>query len=111
MSNESREIRIQHRPSAEKVLRLAVGQRIAKLRSGRQWTQAELARRVGVARSQVLRWEKGALPPLGKLIAISLVLETTLDSLLAGRSSDSAGLTSEQRQEAARHLNHLAGLL
>lgn len=111
MSKANRFETTSHRPVAERDLRLELGQRITQLRSARRWTQAELARQVGVTRSQVLRWERGALPPLGKLIALSLVLETTLDALLAGRSSESAGLTAEQRQAAARHLNHLAGLL
>jgi transcriptional regulator with XRE-family HTH domain len=83
------------------------------LREARDWSQAELARRVGVERTTLLRWERGATPPLGKLLALSQVLETTLDALIAGRTVDLApeSLTPEQRREAAGHLNQIASLL
>lgn len=100
------------RVPAEKDLRTSLGQRIARMRGLRGWNQGELAKRMGVARTRVGRWERGTtLPPLGTLIALSSVLETTLDALIAGRTSETAGLTPDQRQQAARHLNQLAGLL
>ena len=99
--------------SEETVLKAALGKRIMQLREARDWSQAELARRVGVERTTLLRWERGATPPLGKLLALSQVLETTLDALIAGRTADPApeSLTPEQRRAAAGHLNQIASLL
>lgn len=99
--------------SEETVLKIALGKRITQLREARDWSQAELARRVGVERTTLLRWEKGTLPPLGRLIDLSRVLETTLDELIAGRTvaATPESLTPEQRREAAGYLNEIAGLL
>jgi len=38
---------------------LQVGARLKKLRTGRGWTQAELAQRAGVRRATVVGWENG----------------------------------------------------
>lgn len=72
----------------------------------------ELAQRIGVARTRIGRWERGThMPPLGKLIALSVALETPLDSLIAGRPTpEPEALSEKQRKEAAHHLNQLAGL-
>ena len=44
------------------------------LLSVRGWTGADIARRLGIARSQVLRWHRGAAPdnerPLAELLGI-----------------------------------------
>jgi transcriptional regulator with XRE-family HTH domain len=80
------------------------------MRAKKRWSRAELARRLGTTRTRLLRWERGSIPSLDKLILLSQVFETTLDLLLAGRRIDD-GLTPEQKEAAVRHLNHLAGLL
>ncbi|HKH49582.1 MAG TPA: helix-turn-helix transcriptional regulator [Thermoanaerobaculia bacterium] len=96
---------------SERNLRIAVGKRIEVLRKRKRWIQADLARRVGVERTTLLRWEKGSLPSLGMLILLSEVLETTLDALLAGRTPDPMDLTPDQKKAAVVHLNQLASLL
>lgn len=98
------------RSHAERELRIAVGERIGHLRRQKRWSKAELARRLGVPRTNPLRWERGRLPALGTLILLSEVLDTTLDSLLAGRSTPPVEMTPDQRKTAAHHLNQLAGL-
>jgi hypothetical protein len=46
------------------------------------------------------------------LILLSEVLETSLDTLVAGRPAEKPEILAEdQRKAAARHLNQLAGLL
>jgi|SRR6185295_1262967 len=93
-------------------LRIAFGQRIRRLRERKGWRRADLARRIKVDKSYLLRWEKGALPPLGKLIILSEVLEASLDALLAGREVDiGATLAPDQRKAIALQMNRLASLL
>lgn len=100
------------RHPAERDLRIALGKRIRRMRERKSWSRPVLAERIGVTRSALLRWERGALPPLGMLIILSEVLEMSLDALLAGRSTEAeAALTSDQRKDAALLLNRLAGLL
>jgi transcriptional regulator with XRE-family HTH domain len=75
-------------------------------------TQAELALRLGVTLNKLKRWERGMLPPVSMLILLSEVLDTTLDALLAGRSTPKdAALTMDQKKKAVLHLNQLADLL
>jgi transcriptional regulator with XRE-family HTH domain len=82
------------------------------MRELKSWSGPALAQHIGVSKAALLRWERGALPPLGMLIILSEVLETTLDALLAGRSTEAeALLTPDQRKDAALHLNRLASLL
>lgn len=110
MSNHDSNETIGIRSPAERKLRVAVGERIEGLRRRKRWSKAELARRIGVSRTNILKWERGHLPSLGMLILLSETLETTLDSLLAGRSTTPIEMTPEQRKTAAHHLNQLAGL-
>lgn len=68
-----------------------VGATIARLRAGKNMTQAELGERVGVSFQAVSKWERGeALPDVALLPDLADVLETTVDYLL--RASES-GLT------------------
>jgi|SRR6266545_544555 len=100
------------RSPEERHLRFAMGRRIRQLRKLRQWSLADLAQRIAVPCTTLKRWERGALPPVGRLILLSEALGTTLDVLLAGRqSTEGPDLTSDQRKAAALHLNELAGLL
>jgi len=95
----------------ERCLRFAIGKRIRQLRRLRQWSIADLAERLAVPCGTLKRWERGSLPPIGRLILLSEALETTLDVLLAGRKpTREINLTSDQKKAAALHLNDLAGL-
>lgn len=112
MNENSRSEPRDDRSPEERKLRAAFGKRIGQLRRRRRWSQAELARRLEVERTTVLRWESGSLPPVRMLILLSDVLDTTLDALLAGRKiSGDVSLTEDQKEAAAQHLNQLAGLL
>jgi transcriptional regulator with XRE-family HTH domain len=100
------------RTPEERNLRVALGVRIRNLRKKRKWSQAEMARRLEVDRTAVLRWEKGAVPSVGMLILLSDLLGTTLDALLAGRNPGQPdALSEDQKKAAALHLNKLASLL
>ncbi len=56
---------------------------IREHRTQRKWTQAELAKRLGVERSTVAKWESGASQPqAAHLIALAEIFECTVDALL-----------------------------
>ena len=53
-----------------------LGGRIVQLRRRKGWTRGELARRLGVPRDRLAKWEQGAnLPPFGVLAPLALALE------------------------------------
>lgn len=55
---------------------------ILRLRQERGWSQQDLARRLGVAKSTVLKWETGAVEPrLRQLRELSSVFGVTIDNL------------------------------
>lgn len=112
MRHEDSSSAIPDRDPGEQKLRAALGKRIRHFRHLQRWTQAKLAQQMGVERTTLLRWEQGSLPSLGMLIRLSEVLETSLDTLVAGRPAEKPEILAEdQRKAAARHLNQLAGLL
>lgn len=61
--------------------------RIRKARSAAQFTQAELARRIGVKRSAVTQWEHplGTSPSMHHLIQIAIETGTCVEWLGTGR--------------------------
>ncbi|HEV7517265.1 MAG TPA: helix-turn-helix transcriptional regulator [Thermoanaerobaculia bacterium] len=63
-----------------------VGSRIFALRTGRGWSQADLAGRLGMPRSRISKWEIGMqAPQLAELFAMSQVFRVSLDELVTGR--------------------------
>jgi transcriptional regulator with XRE-family HTH domain len=69
-----------------KSLTAAMGERILQLRKRWQWSQGELAERLGVTRERVGNWERGEnAPPLEALVALGEVLRVSLDELLRGK--------------------------
>jgi transcriptional regulator with XRE-family HTH domain len=56
-----------------------IGARIARRRHQLDWSQVELARRLGVSPSTVANWERGASYPKKKLGKVELVLGISLD--------------------------------
>lgn len=63
-----------------------LGERIALLRRGRGWNQAELARRLHISTSAVGMYEQGRREPsLEGLVNLAAVLEVSADYLLTGK--------------------------
>lgn len=61
------------------------GLRIALLRIEKGWSQAQLAKRIGVSPSAVGMYEQGRREPsLGLLVRLALELSVTTDYLLMG---------------------------
>ena len=74
-----------------------LGIRIAILRISKGWSQAELARRIGVSTSAVGMYEQGRREPsLGLLVRLAQELSATTDYLLMGETPYSDPLTTSE---------------
>jgi transcriptional regulator with XRE-family HTH domain len=74
--------------SQEEALRRELGGRIAEVRSRLRISQGALARRLGITRTRLGRWEKGShAPSLVQLVRLGLALRTTVDELLTGQAT------------------------
>jgi putative transcriptional regulator len=92
-------------------LRTELGRRIVEIRARRGWSQAELARRLGVPRERLGKWERGVnAPSLEDLAALSEVLEVPLEGLGLGRAGRQT-ISASDLTEMVFHLGALARLL
>jgi transcriptional regulator with XRE-family HTH domain len=61
---------------------------LRKIRRALDMTQAELARRLGVTKEAVCRWEKGkGNPPLARVMQIAKVLNCTVNDLIGEKEA------------------------
>lgn len=61
------------------------GDRVAKVRKNKRWSQADLAKRIGVSPSTIGMYEQGRREPcLSLLIALSRELNVSVQYLLTG---------------------------
>lgn len=68
-----------------------LGNRIIDLRKAKNWSQSELANKVGVSYAQIGRYEtKGSQPPAEVLKKIADALDSTVDFLINGNTEDKA---------------------
>ena len=62
-----------------------IGERITAIRKERSISQAELAKRMGVSRQAVSKWEQGlSSPDTNKLIQLAQILDTDVEYLATG---------------------------
>lgn len=94
-------------------LRRQLGRRLAWLRCSREWSQQELAKRVGTTRGRVAKWELGlSVPSLSLLAALSRELGVTPNELLAQEEGASGMfLTASQKERLAEAVRTLLGFL
>jgi transcriptional regulator with XRE-family HTH domain len=63
-----------------------LGARIARLRGEKSWGRTVLARKLGVSRDRLSKWERGDnAPPLENLVLLGALLGVTLDELVTGK--------------------------
>ena len=80
-----------------------MGKRIARLRESKGWSQAELARKLGITRASVHQWENDSSPNIrpANLLALSDLLGTDPYYLVhgpdRGTNGDSASSTGRFR--------------
>ena len=80
-----------------------MGRRIAKARIEQNLSQAMLARRLGIDRSRLSKWELGYHAPLLKLlVALAQALRLSLDELIIGRGSSLEPATHETLKDMRR---------
>ena len=76
-----------------------LGTRIIELRKAKNWSQSELAGKVGVSYAQIGRYEtKGSQPPAAVLKKIADALDTTVDFLINGNTEDKAKATLQDAE-------------
>ena len=69
-----------------------LGLRIALLRADKGWSQAELAKQIGVSPSAVGMYEQGRREPsLALLVCLAQALDVTTDYLLTGKCNNQLG--------------------
>ena len=86
-------------------MRPQMGQRIVVLRQERSLSQTELADLLGVPRERLGKWECGNhAPPPEDLVALSRVLDVSIDEILTGKK---ALLSRELRDEIVEHIQGL----
>lgn len=89
-----------------------LGLQIVKLRKGRGWSQGDLAKQLGVNRSNVGKWERGlSAPSLEDLTALATLFGVTLDELVHGEEAPPSPLPVEKREQLTMLLNGLVRVL
>lgn len=87
---------------------VGVGLRIRQARAAKGWTQAELAKAVGVRRSSVVRWETGiSVPSRLGIPKLAKILGQPADWLLA--KADEVSAVKDNGIEETRELKKLRG--
>jgi transcriptional regulator with XRE-family HTH domain len=89
-----------------------LGVRITRLRRARHWSRSMLARKLGVSRERVAKWERGEnTPPLKVLLGLRSLMGLSLDELVTGEPAMEVGWSVGEWDELARVLVGLMALL
>ena len=79
------------------------------LRESRNWTQSELAKKLGLTRSAVNAWEMGlSVPSTPYIVELANLFKVTADSLLGVNSRfilDISGLKDDEKEAVIRIVN------
>ena len=66
-------------------VRRTLGRNLCALRQRRKWSQEKLARRLGVTRGRLSKWETGEhSPPVEMLPALAAALEAGVEEIVGG---------------------------
>lgn len=77
-------------------------ERIKALRTARGWTQAELARRLGITRNGVNSWEQGlSMPSPAFLVELAKAFSVSTDYLLGVKHLESIDVTGLEKRDVA----------
>lgn len=87
-----------------------LGTRIRQFRRSQGFTQTQLAQKIGVSKSQVLRYEnKNVQPPANVLSKLADLFGTTVDVLVNGNAPDKAQ-AALKNAELLKHFRQLEEL-
>lgn len=68
---------------------MTLGERICKLRTGKEMSQGDLAEALDVSRQSISKWEtNGSVPELDKLVKLSEIFGISLDELVTGKETE-----------------------
>lgn len=79
-----------------------IAERIKELRQARGWTQADLARRLGVTRNGVNSWEQGlSMPSPASLVDLARLFSVSTDYLLGVERLNTVNVTGLDGRDVA----------
>lgn len=79
-----------------------IAEKIRDLRQARGWTQAELARRMGITRNGINSWEQGlSMPSPGSLVDLSRIFLVSTDYLLGVERLETINVSGLDEREVA----------
>lgn len=85
-------------------------ERLRRLRRERDWSQGQLAQKIGIGTQRISKYERGlSSPPLDILVQIARVLEVSLDYLVAGKTNGAGRLKNAKLIERIEELEKLPG--
>ena len=85
-------------------------QRLRRLRRDRDWSQGQLAQKIGIDKQRISKYERGlSSPPLDILIQIAYSLDVSLDYLLTGKTNGAEKLKNARLIERIEELEKLPG--
>lgn len=83
-------------------------ERLRRLRRERDWSQGQLAKKVGIDIQRISKYERGlSNPPLEVLACMAQVLGVSVDYLLMGKSSKTENLKNAKLIEKIEELEAL----
>ncbi len=76
---------------------MTLGERIKRYRHMQGLSQEELAEKINVSRQAITKWENdNGIPDIDNLIALSKIMEITLDELVMGEKEEDALLVKKE---------------
>ncbi|PFI81554.1 helix-turn-helix domain-containing protein [Bacillus cereus] len=77
-----------------------LGSQLKKFRESKSFSQEDVARKVGVTRQAVYKWESNkSYPDIDNLILLSDLYEVTIDELIKGSGDDREDLDKKDKDE------------
>lgn len=79
-----------------------ISEKIKNLRQTRGWTQAELARRIGITRNGINSWEQGlSTPSPASLVDLAKIFSVSTDYLLGIETLSTVNVTGLDERDIA----------
>ena len=91
---------------------MTIGNRIISLRKAQQFSQEEIAEKIGVSRQSVSKWETDACAPDAyNLIALAKVLNTSVEYIVTGKASEDVKPQTHKESGEVKNLAILGFIL
>ena len=91
---------------------MTLGEKLLKLRKARQWSQEELAERIGVTRQAVSRWESdSAKPDADKIVTMCELFGVSADYLLGTGNAKEEEVPQRFSLQPQNHSGVVSGIL